>query len=121
MITKEEALSWYVKGAIDFMPEDNALHFTKDDAVNQFDAFYAERFHDEIAHEFLHPLMQYFSYQHLPPHLQEISRPLAELVAKMVRILPMNMETEAFIRKMLEAKDCAVRAKLYKSPAPEEA
>ena len=118
MITKEEAREWYVKGAGDFLSDEDCHHFTKDDIINQFDAFYSSRFTEtNIMPELLHPLMQYFTYAHLPAHLQEISQPLAELVTAMLLKLPMNIETEAFVRKMLEAKDCAVRAKLYKGEA----
>lgn len=54
-------------------------------------------------------LLQFFSYKHLPPHLQAISAPFAELAEK-IAIGPMNAETTAAMRKLLEAKDCAVRA-----------
>lgn len=118
MITKEEARKWYLQGAEDFMIDDNAEHFTKDDVRNHFDAFYGERFDtSKESSKLLHPLMQYFTYAHLPAHLQEISQPMAELVIAMLLKLPMNIETDAFVRKMLEAKDCAVRAKLYKGEA----
>lgn len=60
------------------------------------------------------PMMQFFAYGHLPPHLQAISRPFGELADKMVDTLPRNPERSAGLRKLLEAKDCAVRAILYK-------
>lgn len=67
--------------------------------------------------EAMHPsarhLMQFFAYQHLPAHLQEISRPFGELALR-VAVLPPNAETTAALRKLLEAKDCAVRAVLAK-------
>lgn len=57
-------------------------------------------------------ILKYFSYSHLPPHLQEISKPFHELALDILGRVPHSEETEAFLRKLLEAKDCAVRAKL---------
>ena len=59
-------------------------------------------------------LMQFFAYAHLPAHLQEVSRPFGELAQLMVDTLPSNPERSAGLRKLLEAKDCLVRAKLFK-------
>ena len=56
--------------------------------------------------------LQYFTYAHLPPHLQEISKPLAELAEQMEQLLPDGPEKSAGMRKLLEAKDCFVRASL---------
>jgi len=63
-------------------------------------------------------LMQFFSYAHLPEHLQVVSRPFGELAEKIHAELPRNPERTVALRKLLEAKDCAVRALLAKvSPA----
>lgn len=59
-------------------------------------------------------LMQFFAYQHLPAHLQEHSKPFAELAQRIVDTLPANPERTTALRKLLEAKDCAVRAQLFK-------
>jgi len=59
-------------------------------------------------------LLQFFKYEHLPKHLQEISRPFGELAKHLNDTLPPNLEREAALRKLLEAKDCAVRSQLYK-------
>lgn len=59
-------------------------------------------------------MMQFFAYAHLPPHLQEISKPFGELAQQIVDTLPANAERTAGLRKLLEAKDCAVRAHLFK-------
>lgn len=61
-------------------------------------------------------MMQFFAYAHLPTHLQEISKPFGELAQQIVDNLPANAERTAGLRKLLEAKDCIVRAKLYKEP-----
>lgn len=58
-------------------------------------------------------ILQFFAFSHLPPHLQEISRPFCEL-AERIADGPQNAETTAALRKLLEAKDCAVRAVLAK-------
>lgn len=58
------------------------------------------------------PIMKYFSYEHLPSSLQEISEPVGNLAKKMDTMLPDSAEKSAGLRKLLEAKDCFVRAKL---------
>lgn len=59
-------------------------------------------------------LLQFFKYEHLPPHLQEVSKPFADLANSIVVTLPSNPERSTALRKLLEAKDCAVRAVLFK-------
>ncbi len=59
-------------------------------------------------------MLQFFTYEHLPPHLQVVSKPFGELAKLLVETLPSNPERTAGLRKLLEAKDCAVRALLYK-------
>jgi len=58
------------------------------------------------------PIMKYFEYAHLPVHLQLVSKPIGELAAQMDSQLPQCAETSAGLRKLLEAKDCLVRAAL---------
>lgn len=59
-------------------------------------------------------LLQFFEYAHLPPSLQEISKPFNELARHIVSNLPRNPERTVALRKLLEAKDCAVRSGLMK-------
>jgi len=61
----------------------------------------------------MEPMLQFFNYDHLPIHLQLVSRPFCELAEKIVLDLPRNPERSAALRKLLEAKDCAVRASIY--------
>lgn len=61
------------------------------------------------------PIMRYFDYEHLPAHLQAVSRPIGDVAREMDRALPDGPEKSAGLRKLLEAKDCLVRAAL---PAP---
>ena len=56
--------------------------------------------------------MKYFAYAHLPAHLQAVSKPIGELAEKMEAELPDGTEKSAGMRKLLEAKDCFVRAAL---------
>lgn len=58
------------------------------------------------------PIMQYFNYEHLPDPLQEVSKPFCDLANQMNDDLPDCAEKSAGLRKLLEAKDCAVRAAL---------
>lgn len=60
-------------------------------------------------------LMQFFSYEHLPPHLKGISQKCAELAQEMDAFLVEGAEKTAGLRKLLEAKDCFVRAVLEQS------
>lgn len=52
--------------------------------------------------------------KHLPEKLQVASRPFAVLAQHIVETLPSNPERTSALRKLLEAKDCAVRALLFK-------
>lgn len=64
-------------------------------------------------------LMQFFTYAHLPERLQGVSRQCAGLAEAMELQLPDGAEKTAGLRKLLEAKDCFVRA-LLTSQDPNE-
>jgi hypothetical protein len=57
---------------------------------------------------------QFFVYSHLPPMLQEVSKPFGELAKQIIRDIPRNPERTVALRKLLESKDAAVRAFLAK-------
>jgi hypothetical protein len=59
-------------------------------------------------------ILRFFEYGHLPPRLQEISAPFSELAHDMAGKLE-GAELTAGLRKLLEAKDCMVRAALEPS------
>lgn len=72
-------------------------------------------------------ILQFFAYEHLPPHLAAVSKPFCELAHAIVnggevaaierppmRALPRNPERTVALRKLLESKDAAVRALLAK-------
>lgn len=60
-------------------------------------------------------MLQFFEYSHLPHALQEASKPFHELATYLVLAVPRNAERTTALRKLLEAKDCAVRAVLFKA------
>ena len=71
-------------------------------------------------------ILQFFGYQHLPEQLQRISKPFHDLARSICAAdqgnaclptdlrLPRNPERTVALRKLLEAKDAAVRAALAK-------
>ena len=59
-------------------------------------------------------LMQFFAYEHLPEHLKVVSKDFCKLAEKICETIPRNPERIVALRKLLESKDCAVRAKLAK-------
>lgn len=63
-------------------------------------------------HPSTNQIARYFEYDHLPAPLQAISKPCHDLAAEMIAALPDGPELTAGLRKLLEAKDCFVRANL---------
>lgn len=63
------------------------------------------------------PMLQFFAYEQLPEHLQAVSQPFGDLARQIVDTLPRNPERTVALRKLLEAKDCAVRAMVYVPPS----
>lgn len=61
-------------------------------------------------------VLQFFAYAHLPPHLQAVSKPFGEL-AEIIADGPQNSQTTIALNKLVEAKDAAVRAIVFKEPA----
>jgi len=61
--------------------------------------------------------IQYFEYSHLPLQLQKVSKPFSELAHLMEDTLPDGPEKSAGMRKLLEAKDCFVRANIVTKEA----
>lgn len=70
-------------------------------------------------------ILQFFAYAHLPPHLQAVSKPFHDLACRLTgddfeantgdgAALPRNPERTVALRKLLEAKDAAVRALVAK-------
>ncbi len=60
-------------------------------------------------------LLRFFAYEHLPDRLQKISKPFHDIayeISNVNDVLVIGSELEMALRKLLEAKDCAVRAYL---------
>lgn len=57
-------------------------------------------------------MLRYFTFEHLPMHLQDVSAPFFFLATDICNALPSSPERTVCLRKLLEAKDCAVRAKI---------
>ena len=66
-----------------------------------------------MAHPATEQVLRYFAYEHLPERLQEVSRPFHRLAHDLTANLGLQgPELTVALRKLLEAKDCAVRAAL---------
>ena len=70
----------------------------------------------ELAKKILHPstleVMQWFEYKHLPPNLQETSKYFHHVAwAIASSCYEGGAENTYCMRRLLEAKDCAVRAR----------
>ena len=59
------------------------------------------------------PILQFFAWDHLPQPLAEVSMRFKVLADYIVSELPRNPERTVALRKLLEAKDAAVRAKIF--------
>lgn len=55
-------------------------------------------------------LMRYFAYAHLADKIRKASEPFGHLAVTLVSLLPDGPELTVALRKLVEAKDCAVRA-----------
>lgn len=62
----------------------------------------------------------FFSWDHLPPHLADVSSAFGTVAWEMATELPPSAEVSAGLRKLLEAKDCCVRAALAAPPGVRE-
>lgn len=73
-------------------------------------------------HPAVKQLLGFFKCDDLPEHLRAVSKPFAELASMLVRDIPSNAELTVGLRKLLEAKDCCVRAQqLGSQQAPSNA
>lgn len=58
------------------------------------------------------PILRYFDFDHLPDRLQKVSSSFKDLALAMEEHLPRGPEKSTALRKLLEAKDAAVRSAL---------
>ncbi len=73
--------------------------------------------HPEIVMPTPSPILRYFGYEHLPEMLKSVSKPFSDIAHAMDATLPDGAEKSAGLRKLLEAKDCMVRAAIELRPA----
>jgi hypothetical protein len=59
-------------------------------------------------------IAQFFAYAHLPLQMQAVSKPFCDLAGQIIATVPRNPERTIALRKLLEAKDAAVRAAIAK-------
>ena len=52
-----------------------------------------------------YPILQFFTFDHLPEHLADVSRPFADLAEVIAAETDGDPETEVALRKLLEADD----------------
>ncbi len=57
-------------------------------------------------------MMKWFEFKHLPEHLQVVSVKFWEVACSICALVDPGPERTVALRKLLEAKDAAVRAKL---------
>lgn len=57
-------------------------------------------------------LLQFFRSEHLPEELAQISRVFEGVAEFLTDRLPYNYQLRDSLQRLLEAKDCAVRARL---------
>lgn len=69
---------------------------------------------DDLVRYQIRQQLRFFTWEHLPPDLQAVSRPCGDLAEHMARELPVCAETTAGMRLLLQAKDCFCRAALIK-------
>ena len=62
-----------------------------------------------------HYLTQFFEFRGLTKELAEIAQPYALLVQKILELCPENPERTTALRKLLESRECALRAKVFKT------
>jgi hypothetical protein len=91
-----------------------AEHKIDSDSVEALASACVELFPELLEKTRVDALKEHFTYEHLPAHLQEVSKTVCELARHMIEVLPPGPELEAGLRRLLEAKDCFVRAKLQK-------
>jgi hypothetical protein len=58
-------------------------------------------------------MLKWFAYEHLPDSLKAVSRPFSELADVVIALCDSGPERTMALRKLLEAKDAAVRARLH--------
>jgi ferritin-like protein len=61
-------------------------------------------------------MLRWFEYAHLPEDLRTVSGLFYDLAHDVTALVPDGPELTTCLRKLLEAKDCAVRARIEARP-----
>jgi len=69
---------------------------------------------DQFAHPAVAQILRHFDYSHLPADLQYVSVPFKNIAMRMAEQFD-GPEVTVGLRKLLEAKDCFVRAAVEKN------
>lgn len=65
-----------------------------------------------------HPIIKWFKYEHLSPALRDTSKPFGDLARHLEDHLEDGPEKSVALRKLLEAKDAAVRQRIQDLEVP---
>lgn len=65
-------------------------------------------------------MLQHFRFEHLPEDLQVVSKKFCELAFWVEQNLDPSIEKEVCLRRLLEAKDCAVRSAVMDATSHEQ-
>lgn len=69
--------------------------------------------YDQLPEHLSDDMLKWFEYRHLPEHLRGISKPFSDLARHICVLLDRGPERDMALRKLLEAKDAAVRARVH--------
>mgnify|MGYP003405421329 FL=1 len=58
-------------------------------------------------------MLRWFAYEHLPANLQPVSQPFHALAKHLISVTVAGPERTVALRKLLEAKDAAVRSVVW--------
>lgn len=59
------------------------------------------------------PMLRWFDFHHLPDHLKGVSGEFCDLACSIAAMIEPGPERTVALRKLLEAKDAAVRATVH--------
>ncbi len=68
-----------------------------------------------VLHPSIEHVLQWFSYDHLPEQLQAYSKLFHDLALQVAYSSPQSQETTIALRKLLEAKDAAIRSAIHET------
>jgi len=94
--------------------QNGKLNLTKENAMSNTETSTEDQAPARVDKQVLSGIMRFFEYDHLPEQLQKVSAPICDMAVKLNEELTEGEEKSAGLRKLLEAKDCFVRASFDK-------